>query len=769
MDKIFGIKDSDESQIIDNLKATGSDYLYNCYVKYNKIILSSETSNFDINEYGECLLNYHKLYLSGDIISNKESCITDYLHYMTETYCKNYLWKELTNHCTDSEIIDYLKEFLPICNKHKQKYIILKYLFEPLRVLATFKNYPFYDSRNENEEKGLLSYFLSNIPLKLDLTKSNLLLDNVYNSMKFILSNENAFSDMILLMRKNLLQHISTEYAEILNPQSMTGIEFISNMFKLIARMWKLFDNKLECTFHVREKHENNFEIYDDDSHNIKLIILVGLAIHICYCSIYRKYHIIENDLILVDEGIQQYNNQLQQSVLLASRHKIVSRLETLGKIVNSSRINTFINDYFCKIIELTSCKKYYVNDDTISDLLCFITHIAHSSEIYNVDKKIINFLVDIFGSACYTKNPHLRYDCANIIHNIINKESPYYVSDKSIPAVIKYIGEIDIFHLSKPSTVHKHYINLLDSLNNLLQVYKYDFSGFNDMKLLYKSFKEMYEVIDDLTGVSKSIAKENLTGLRLQEYERKYNNSISIEFEFVEKNIVFLNFLLSNKYLLLKNLTQETLNMIMLSTIYTLTFFSNKKDKLIYIYTKHTNQIKIIKSIFKLYILCENYPEFNLYFTNKIKVLMNASDLLSSYKLLVDTSEISTINAFVGKMFHIDNINDINSCITKNNSLKVPDEFLDPILCCPIKTPIMIPEVVDTIFDKSSIMTQLLNTPINPYTRSPLTPEMLDEYNNTDEVKRKINTFIEKFTKWKESVENDPQKKILDDKKNIS
>jgi hypothetical protein len=77
------------------------------------------------------------------------------------------------------------------------------------------------------------------------------------------------------------------------------------------------------------------------------------------------------------------------------------------------------------------------------------------------------------------------------------------------------------------------------------------------------------------------------------------------------------------------------------------------------------------------------------------------------------------------------------------------PDEFLDPLLCCPITSPVMIPDISD-IFDKTTILTRIKIDPINPYTRKPLTEEIFEEYNKRDEIKEKINNFMSKLNDWK-------------------
>jgi ubiquitin conjugation factor E4 B len=54
-----------------------------------------------------------------------------------------------------------------------------------------------------------------------------------------------------------------------------------------------------------------------------------------------------------------------------------------------------------------------------------------------------------------------------------------------------------------------------------------------------------------------------------------------------------------------------------------------------------------------------------------------------------------------------------------------VPDEFLDPLLATIMEDPVLLP-TSNIIVDRSTIITQLLSTPIDPFNRKPLTLDMV-------------------------------------------
>ena len=62
-----------------------------------------------------------------------------------------------------------------------------------------------------------------------------------------------------------------------------------------------------------------------------------------------------------------------------------------------------------------------------------------------------------------------------------------------------------------------------------------------------------------------------------------------------------------------------------------------------------------------------------------------------------------------------------------------------------------MIPNV-DLIFDRSSIITQIYHEQKNPYTREELTIDCLNEYNQKEEIVKKIEDWKQKYINSKET-----------------
>ena len=85
---------------------------------------------------------------------------------------------------------------------------------------------------------------------------------------------------------------------------------------------------------------------------------------------------------------------------------------------------------------------------------------------------------------------------------------------------------------------------------------------------------------------------------------------------------------------------------------------------------------------------------------------------------------------------------------IGTTDDIEYPDKFLDPILCTLISDPVLIPEI-NVFFDRSTIERQISREPVHPYTKKELTKEILDSYNEKEEVKKKVQEFKSDFEQF--------------------
>ena len=94
-----------------------------------------------------------------------------------------------------------------------------------------------------------------------------------------------------------------------------------------------------------------------------------------------------------------------------------------------------------------------------------------------------------------------------------------------------------------------------------------------------------------------------------------------------------------------------------------------------------------------------------------------------------------------------------INNCeITISEELEnIPEDFLDPLYNTLITIPVILPSSGHCV-DYDIIKKHLLYHNFDPFNREELTLEILDKYNNQEEIQKKNNDFKFKIEEWKKN-----------------
>ena len=104
------------------------------------------------------------------------------------------------------------------------------------------------------------------------------------------------------------------------------------------------------------------------------------------------------------------------------------------------------------------------------------------------------------------------------------------------------------------------------------------------------------------------------------------------------------------------------------------------------------------------------------------------------------------------------DVIDNINREIKENEEImkdiEIPEKFLDPILQTLISDPVVLPEI-NIIADKNVISKHLLTSDKNPFTRTKLTIEILEEYNEKIDIVEKLEKYKLELKEWKQTILN--------------
>lgn len=87
----------------------------------------------------------------------------------------------------------------------------------------------------------------------------------------------------------------------------------------------------------------------------------------------------------------------------------------------------------------------------------------------------------------------------------------------------------------------------------------------------------------------------------------------------------------------------------------------------------------------------------------------------------------------------HVNELNEKDTIIDELVYEDVPDEFLDPLMDTLMKDPVLVP-TSSIICDRETIEQHLLNDKFDPWTKKPLTVDMLQP---ATEIKEKIEKWI--------------------------
>lgn len=445
---------------------------------------------------------------------------------------------------------------------------------------------------------------------------------------------------------------------------------------------------------------------------------------------------------------------------ILHNKNIIESSSEVIIDLLYSVRTNI---DYLTEnIIEIILSVLTLNNEFVLDNCTCKILQDILDSKKLNYHIKIK--LTELFMTLSITNkiDPELipslhRFYLelgANQIEDYYRFRGRYYV----IRVIVKIIC---LFGKWNNELYLSHFVNLQrDNLSDKQNKYSEDY-----IKFIHNL------ITDSSTVLENTITYTN----HIKDIERKLKNQSSL----TQDTSILLNRQRADYSIMVKN-----------SFVY-LTDFTLFLEKI----TKYDIDIfneRVIREIFVtnmnylLHNLIENNIELNLTQELMFKLLVSvgymihnisSDECILKYFILEDRFSIIDIckkligvyikhKYFNAKIFYelIDNIDlDIKKMIIikeridkeQQSTLQdiveddIPEEFMDPIMMTLIEHPVELP-VSKIILDKNTIEQQLLHCEQDPYSRTKLTMEILNEHNNTVEVKERMTKLLEKINNWK-------------------
>lgn len=545
---------------------------------------------------------------------------------------------------------------------------------------------------------------------------------------------------------------------------------FLMNVLGLLIRFWNIgvIDKRNGLSLKVGMVDKVNFEYvvspgcpirwYDKDSSvNLtnpnflsQIFFLILNGVRIAYSPVMKIFETWPDLLAKLEQEkdvIESSGHGMLSEITLMSIYNeiafIKKSIDASEEIIKNQSISKLIDTFYQHFVVwyFKHGQNNLEFDDVFSDM---IDYYLLNSRIKTVtDANLIRLLLELTSKGHHTKNPMIKYN-AHLLLYIKKMSDPDSISSaeimeafiKLIISINKFRGDIPVQTFIHKKHVYKNLYKIVKSVditqfnqvidkNNILSR-KFGMIIVNDLVWLGDNISPIIQELEDDSSNDKTKAKKSRLLYEILGYFTGIN---SVVYGLINDSIVFRNIIRSDEiisnFALAMNLSFRWL-------VDDLDFgfpYGNIADE------------------FNTPIDFERFTEeivatFNMMMDSKIFVQTLIDDhkefKIDRFEGVGELTEFTkTLKSFIGKQAEVE------------NELLYPDEFLDPIMCTKIETPLMLPDNDDIFVEKSIIEKHLLTEETNPFNRSKLTIQQLEEYNKTPSVVQKIDAFTKKMRSW--------------------
>jgi hypothetical protein len=414
--------------------------------------------------------------------------------------------------------------------------------------------------------------------------------------------------------------------------------------------------------------------------------------------------------------------------------------------------------------------------------------------EYFNINSKYLNFsifnecVLEIMLTILRQKpvildlNENILYEIIYFFNDNIERTGKTLTKKKRLmKTIIKFVSDIITIKEINPFIKIKS-IQIIFHINKNYGILLEHFLNKLSYNLFFTSLQSFYLHIESLSGLDANNEKFFYKSYILEIFRiNKYYDNISNLFisivlkdiySSIENQINYLSNIILNTKVEIAAFVKiyEKINKIYLDIIiFNLDFVLFLLDN--YNSNIHSNDLdikfNIIKFINNVLKVCYNKKSDII----KIKINNEENTIWNNFKKYI-IERISTIFLLVVKMtdiasmlniYYIEFTNYLQKVdidmgtelfeyyIQKRDENEIEDipdtideEFLDPILCVPIRNPVLLPNSL-VFMEKAVLESHLITNNFDPFSRSPLTIDELNEFNDKEDVKTKIIDFLYK------------------------
>ncbi len=782
---------TDESidiDILEKIQEDGINYLISIYPN----IITA-----DIAEYTEIFDTYLQEY----VINNLCDVTDEELLMKLFKGCPK-IWNHLLNIVDDEDSPNLLVKYIGILNDiedidENESNEILKILLNTIQLDYIIVS---LDSKYKTAS-DIEKYSLWGLIFHPDLLKPNINFEQINNKIKAIVEVCSKFdqvsqlNEIIDSIHHILKLHKNYGSGNIIGNNIIHGFSSINFLVTILMLSGELWTNFSKCHKDSIQSRQINDWISPDDNIHTKILYTYLWAIFTIYQILIIKQDGLIAKLKKVKTEIDFYkydcDNHLESTMALPELNKREKEYESTiiiySNILSNETIKSNVENVYNYIVE----HNITLNDDILFDILFFEKFIfgikKQSDDSYdgtvptNIDT-FIKFGLQIISVDTLTKNPTVKLYYYKFIMDIYTynktKNLKLFQGENCdiLTNIIKFYNSINILEFYDENKYKTHY-EMLENITNIINDYKEAKISYNTdnnylIRKLLSRLNSIYDELIDGFSAIDTIGKSNI---------ETPINKIRLMAREIKKNKILINNLINNikiANILLLSLLIEPIAKQSEALIISPNYISTIKDEnFSHIITNLCSGLSLLikydvvndivykelaQSSIKIKIICRfiiTCIKLLLDDARSINDLTFHKDIFSQFITNVDSNNKPVVlrHIFEKNTLLLD-VQQIVSTIEQNKEFDyssiddIPSEFLDPIYANLIETPIMIPDV-DCIFDKNSILSHLYHEQNNPYTKAPLTIELMEEHNKQDDVKNKISDFNTKLNEWKQTV----------------
>lgn len=476
-------------------------------------------------------------------------------------------------------------------------------------------------------------------------------------------------------------------------------------LMNLMLTLWKSRINNVPNDY----QEITDYKIAHTKSQWRKLAVCAFYSIRIYYLSLFQ-----------INKYIKERKNTM--FIALFDGFTDIRQLEKIGneiKIILNDQ--TITNDIFDTYILMFSKFNIFYSNEIVQDYINMVTNVYVYNENEKIDDNYLQYISNVIeGFDGKLNNPHIRYNAMQLLISLID-EYGFAKFENLLKSFSIYLKEVKFFDWTDPIDASLHYRRIVDFITMLADIDKYQ-SDILTVDLCYRLLNIASDII--------KIHDEILEKIKTIHQQYAFNQTVSLfrkeAYELLDSVkaslCAFKLFSIGRPELISLDVAMK---FVMMGTI------------LLECYSNGAHPI---------YTVCQitDTPIAIMYIILESMLILLQNGLIGSDKINFDLLKR------VVKTIKFPHTNELLSYETNSNTIEYPEEFVDQLFMTPIENPIMIPNT-NGVFEKVSMVMLLRSNPSNPFTREPLTPETLEEYNNKPEIKQQLTDFMERLNNWKE------------------